>query len=160
VSSEQRTDIERTIKDKRSFDRLVADGRIKQFAGVQIRTLTGEQASSQSGQRVPIPAATTPQAAGQIQYENTGLNVEVLPKLIDMDRVSVVLKIGLNAVVKNENSLPPTFLQRTINDVVNIRSGETVVVVSLSQRDGLEQANRPKDQTARFVIAMTARLLD
>jgi len=160
VTTEQRADIERTIKDKRSFDRLVAEGKVKQIAGVQIRTRTGEQASSRSGQRVPIQAAATPQGAAQMQYENTGLNVDVEARLIDADRVSVRLKIDLSAVVKNENSLAPTFLQRTITDTLNVRNGETVVIVSVSQQEGLMQANRPKDQTASFVIAMTARLLD
>jgi hypothetical protein len=160
VTTEHRADIERTIKDKRTFDRLVADGKIHLIAGVQIRTRSGEQASSRSGQRVPIQTATTAQSAAQMQYENTGLSVDVSPKLIDTDRISISLKIDLNAVVKNENSLSPAFLQRTISDVVNIRNGETAIIVSVSQQEGLIQPNKPKDQAESFVIAMTARLLD
>jgi len=160
VTTEQRADVEKTIKDKRSFDRLVADGKIRLIAGVQIRTRSGEQASSRSGQRVPIQTATTAQGTAQMQYENTGLNVDVSPKLTDADRISVSLKIDLSAVVKNENSLAPTFLQRTITDVVNIRNGETVIIVSVSQQEGLIQPNKPKDQAESFVIVMTAKLFD
>lgn len=160
VNTEQRADLERTIKDKRSFDRMIADGKIKPIAAVQIRTLTGEQATSRTGQRVPIQAATTSQGTAQMQYENTGLTVDVMPRLIDAEKISIVLKIEISAVAKNENSLAPTFLQRTINDVLIMRNGETAVIVSVTQQEGLVQANKPKEQTGSFVIVMTARLLD
>ena len=171
VNLDQRGELERIVKDKRSLDRLIADGKARPLAAIQVRARTGEQASARMGQRVPIQASTTttpgaPQPIQQIQYENTGLSVDVEPRMVESDRIAIKLKIDLSAVVRNENIPAPTFVQRTINDFVNVRPGEPVVLVSVTQHEGLLPASpkpgsKPAEQTGgNFVIVLTARLLD
>src|SRR6476619_2625360 len=65
VNLDQRGEIERTVKDKRSLDRLIAEGKARPIAGIQVRARTGEQASARMGQRVPIQASTTAQGTPQ-----------------------------------------------------------------------------------------------
>ena len=162
VNPDQRGEIEKTIRDKRSVERLITDGKARPIAGIQVRARSGETASARMGQRVPIQTSTT----AQIQYENTGLNVDVEPRLLDGDRISVKLKIDLTAVVRNENSLTPTFVQRNVNDVVNLRQGEPALLVSVTQHEGLLPAlprtnSKPGDLVGgNFVIVLTARVVD
>ena len=114
----------------------------------------------------PIQASTTAQGTPQIQYENTGLNVDVEPRMLEGDRISVQLKIDLTAVVRNDNILTPTFVQRSVNDVVNVRSGDPTLLVSVTQHEGLLPAlprtgSKPGDLAGgNFVIVLTARLVD
>jgi hypothetical protein len=162
VNPDQRGEIEKIIKDKRSLDRLIGDGKARPIAGIQVRARSGQVASARMGQRVPIQSSAT----SQIQYENTGLNVDVDPRLLDGDRISIILKIDLTAVVRNDNILTPTFVMRSVNDVVNVRSGEPTLLVSVTQHEGLLPAlpragSKSGDLAGgNFVIVVTARLVD
>jgi len=86
--------------------------------------------------------------------------------MVESDRIAIKLKIELSAVVRNENVLAPTFVQRTVNDFVNVRPGEPVVLVSVIQHEGLlptspKPGSKSGDQAGgNFVIVLTARLLD
>jgi hypothetical protein len=166
VSLDQRGEIEKIIKDKRSLDRLIAEGKARPTAGIQVRARSGEQASARMGQRVPVQASTTAQGTPQLQYENTGLNVDFEPRILEGDRVAIRLKIEITAVVRNENILAPTFVQRSVSDVVNVRPGEPALLVSVTQYEGLLPAlpttrSKPGDQAGgNFVIVLTARLSD
>ena len=166
VNLDQRGEIEKIVKDKRSLDRLIAESKGRPIAGIQVRARTGERASARMGQHVPVQASTTTQGTPQIQYENTGLNVDVEPRMVDNDRIAIKLNIEITAVAKNENNLAPTFVQRTVSDVVNLRTGEPVVLVSVTQHEGLLPAS-PKSTSRQgeqaggnFVIVLTARLSD
>ena len=166
VNLDQRGEIEKIVKDKRSLDRFIAEGKARPIAAIQVRARNGEQASTRMGQRVPVQSVTTTQGTPQqIQYENTGLNVDVEPRMVESDRISIKLKIELSAVVRNENVLAPTFVQRTVNDFVNVRPGEPVVLVSVTQHEALlpapKSGSKPGEQAGgNFVIVLTARLLD
>jgi hypothetical protein len=166
VNLDQRADIERIVKDKRSLDRFIAEGKARPMASVQMRARNGEQATARMGQRVPVQASTTAQGTPQIQYENTGLSVDVEPRLVESDRIAIKLKVELTAVVRNENILAPTFVQRTVTDFVNVRPGEPVVLINVTQHEGLLPASskpgsKPGEQAGvNFVIVLTARLLD
>lgn len=164
LNPDQRGEFEKMIKDKRSVDRLMAEGKARPIAAVQLRAQSGGQASSRMGQRVPIQASTT--AQGQIQYENTGLNVGVEARIIENDRITVKLNIDLTAVVRNENILTPTFVQRNMSDIVNVRAGEPAIVMSVTQYEGLlpslpRTGSKPGDYGGgNFVIVLTARIVD
>ena len=166
VNVDLRGEIERIVKDKRSLDRMITDGRVRPIAGIQVRARNGEQASARMGQRVPVQATVTPPGSQQIQYENTGLNVNVEPRIIDSATIGIKLGIELSAVVRNENAPAPTFVQRTVNDVVNVRPGEPVVLISVTQHEGLlpaspKSASKPSELGGgNFVIVLTARLLE
>jgi Flp pilus assembly secretin CpaC len=165
VNPDQHGEIEKATKDKRSLDRFITEGKGRPIASIQVRARHGERASARMGQRVPVQVSTTSQSIPQIQYENTGLNVDVEPRMLEGDRVAIKLGIELTAIVRNQNSLVPTFVQRTVNDQVNVRAGEPALLVSVSQHEGLVAAlpntgSKPGDQVGSFVIVVTVRLLD
>lgn len=166
VSIEQMGDIEKIVRDKALFNRLMSDGKVRPIAAIQMRGRSSESTSARLGQRIPIQASATTQGTPQIQYENTGLNIDVTPKILDADRIEIKLHIELSAVVRNENVLAPTFIQRTMNDVVTVRPGETAVLLSVTQHEGLLPAlpktgSKTADTSAgNFVIVVIARLGD
>ena len=166
LNPDQRGEFEKIIRDKRSFERLITEGKARPIAGIQLRARSGGQATARMGQRVPVQASTTSQGTPQIQYENTGLSVTVDPRIIDSDRIEIRLSMDLSAVVRSDNVLTPTFVQRTINDSVNVRPGEPAIVVSVSQSEGLlpsspRSGSKPGDYGGgNFVIVLTARLVD
>jgi hypothetical protein len=166
LNPEQRGEFEKIIKDKRSIERFIAEGKARPIAGIQLRARSGGQATARMGQRVPVQASTTSQGTPQIQYENTGLNVTVEPRLTESDRIEIKLNLDLTAVVRNDNVLTPTFVQRTVSDVFNVRPGEPAFVVSVTQYEGLlpslpRTGSRPGDYGGgNFVIVLTARIVD
>ena len=64
VNVDLRGEIERIVKDKRSLDRMITDGRVRPIAGIQVRARNGEQASARMGQRVPGTRAGVPGVLG------------------------------------------------------------------------------------------------
>ena len=46
VNVDLRGEIERIVRDKRSLDRMIADGKVRPIAGIQVRARSGEQASA------------------------------------------------------------------------------------------------------------------
>jgi Flp pilus assembly secretin CpaC len=166
VNLDQRGEIEKITKDKRSLDRFIAEGKGRLIAGIQMRARSGEHATARMGQRVPVQVSTTNQSTPQIQYENTGLNVDVEPRIIKEDRAAIKLTIDLTAVVRNANTLTPTFVQRSVNDQVYVRPGEPTLLVSVSQHEGLltvlpTTGSKPGEQAGgNLVIVLTARLVD
>lgn len=165
LNPEQRGEFEKILRDKRSLDRMIADGKARPIAGIQLRARSGGQATARMGQRVPVQASTTAQGTPQIQYENTGLNVNVEPR-IEGDWITIKLSMDLTAVVRNENVLTPTFVQRTVSDFVHVRPGEPALLVSVTQYEGLlpslpRTGSKPGDYGGgNFVIVLTARLVD
>src|SRR5215216_6687100 len=107
------------------------------------------------------PAAGMP----QIQYENTGLIVDALPSIVATDQVEVRLKIEMTGLDRSTGNFTPTFIQRTISDILKVRQGETALVMGLVQHDALwpTQSSRAQalDQSrGSFVVLLTARVLD
>jgi Flp pilus assembly secretin CpaC len=166
ISVDLMGEIEKVIKDKRVLDRLTAEGKARPVAHIQTRARTGESATSRIGQRIPIQASTTAQGTSQVQYDNTGLSVDFTPRLIDADRILVSLKIELSTVVRNGNILAPTFIQRTVTDVVTLRGGEPTLLLSVTQHEGLVPSQSRTDSKpgepagGNFVIVLNARLLE
>ena len=165
VNPEQRGEFEKIIRDKRAVERLISDGKARPIAGIQLRARSGQQATARMGQRVPVQASTTAQGTPQIQYENTGLSVTVEPRIAEGDRIEIKFNIDLTAVVRNDNVLAPTFVQRNVSDLVNVRPGEPALLVSVTQYEGLlpslRTGSKPGDYGGgNFVIVLTARLVD
>jgi len=199
VNLNRTEDLERIANDKGRLDNLIAEGKARPVASLQMRTRSREQASARIGQRVPIQTSTLPSfgapadrqrrivgqtntgdandallassgvyaAAGipQIQYENTGLNVDALPSIVANDQVEVRLKIEMTGLDRSTGNFTPTFIQRTISDIVKVRLGETALVMGLVQHDALWPSQSSRTQAAdqsrgSFVILLTARVLD
>lgn len=195
-------DLEKLAKDKARLDSLIAEGKARPVASLQMRTRSGEAATARIGQRVPIQTGTLPfysapadrqrriggQQTGvdpndvvvagsggaftgagipQIQYENTGLNIDASPSIVANDQIEVKLKIEMTGLDKTTGNFTPTFIQRTVSDIVRVGQGETVLLMGLIQHEALwpaqAQSSRPQpaDQSrGSFIVLLTARLLD
>lgn len=154
-------DLEKSIKERGGKERLIGAGKLKPIAALQIRARAGETASARLGQRVPVQTASISQPAPQVQYENTGLNVDIRPSILADNRIQVGLKIELSSVALGASTLAPTFLQRTFSDNVNIRPDETVILLSAVQHGSLWPPASGQQATdaasGNFVVLLTAR---
>ncbi|HVG21420.1 MAG TPA: hypothetical protein VNI02_20430 [Blastocatellia bacterium] len=201
VNLNRTEDLERIAKDKARLDSLIAEGKARPVASLQLRTRSGELATARIGQRVPIQTGALPAYVGpterqrrtggqqpgadsndvvvantgafpgvgipQIQYENTGLNIDASPSIVANDQVEVRLKIEMTGLDKSTGNFTPTFIQRTVSDIVRVRQGETTLLMGLVQHEALwpstAQPSRPQpaDQSrGSFVVLLTARVLD
>jgi Flp pilus assembly secretin CpaC len=201
VNLNRTEDLEKIAKDKTRLDALIAEGKARPVASLQMRTRSGEQATARIGQRVPIQTGSLPiynapadrqrrssnqqpgadpnevmvtntgafSGAGmpQIQYENTGLNIDAAPSIVANDLVEVRLKIEMTGLDKSTGNFTPTFIQRTVSDIVRVRQGESTLLMGLVQHEALwpsqTQSSRtqPADQPrGSFVVLLTARVLD
>jgi hypothetical protein len=181
VSAERAEEIEKLVKDKATLDRLIMEGKAQAVAGVQMRARSGKTAAARIGQRVPIQTATVPainpqpdrQREGavvsvgipQISYENTGLNVDATPRVVGGGQVEVILRLEMTGLAKETGSLTPTFVQRTFNNTVSVREGETAVLLGVVQNESLWPSSRvaaqPQGQSrGSFVVLLTARVQD
>jgi len=177
-------EIEGIGKDKNKLNSLISEGKARPIASIQLRARSNEQATARVGQRVPITTSTFPaintsrrtdqpgmvevQNSGlpQIQYENTGLSVEVLPRVLSNGQLETRVKIELSAVDASTGRMTPTFLQRTLSDVIRARPGEPALLLGVMQHESLwpatGQPNTKPGEGARgsFIVLMTARLVD
>ncbi len=164
MNRNQLEEMESLTKDKARLDRFIADGKAQPVAKFQMRARSGGNASARIGQRVPVQ--TQAQAAGQIQYENTGINVDFQPTVIDGDKVEVGVHIELSGVAKSSNPLAPTFMQRSFNDTVQVRAGEVALLLGVAQYEFLWSQPAQTDAQAvgqargSFVMLLSVRLLD
>jgi hypothetical protein len=200
VNLSRTEDLERIAKDKAKLDSLIAEGKARPVASLQMRTRSGEVSTARIGQRVPIQTGTLPtyvaptdrqrrtggQQSGadsndvvvastgafgggvpQIQYENTGLNIDASPTIVAGDQIDVRVKIEMTGLDKSTGNFTPTFIQRTVSDIVRVRQGETTLLMGLVQHEALwpsagqaPRAQPPDQPRGSFVVLLTARILD
>jgi type II secretory pathway component HofQ len=201
VNLNRTEDLEKIAKDKTRLDGLIAEGKARPVASLQMRTRSGEQATARIGQRVPIQTATLPAftapgerqkrivgqqpgvdsgdvvvanagvfpGAGipQIQYENTGLNIDALPSIVANGELEVRIKIEMTGLDKSTGNFTPTFIQRNVSDLARVKPGETALLMGLIQHEALwpSQTQSPRAQSTdqsrgSFIVLLTARVLD
>ena len=68
-------------------------------------------------------------------YENTGLSVEGVATSPDDSKFDIRLKVEISALDRSTGSLTPTIVNQRLSEVVKMKSGETVIVMGLSQQD-------------------------
>jgi len=156
--------VEAALRDRRQLDRMVADGTARFIARAKVRGRSGESVTTRMGQRVPIRSALSP-ATAQIQYENTGLTLNVNARAVEGDRIDVKLSVELSAVVRRDNTVEPIFVQRSVSDSVLLKAGEPTVLVSVAQNEGLfpispRTPGAPERIGENFVVVLTARFVD
>lgn len=140
------------------LSRLIADGKARLIAVLQVRTRAGESFSARLGERIPIHTATLPairpsdrasrdarepiqsQTAPvgipQISYENSGLVVEGHTSGAGEGPLDISLKIELSELDHSTGRLTPTFTQRTFTDVVRMKDNETAMLMGFVQPEG------------------------
>ena len=178
----ERNEIEKMETGRDQLSRLIAEGKARLFASLQVRTRAGESFSARVGQRVPIqtaslPALRTPdrnarepvqpQATSavvpQIAYENTGVIVEGVSTTVGNRLLDIRLKIEITSVDHNTGSLTPTFMQRTLTDLVRMKESETALLMGFIQPEGrrlsLEEIASGTTNTTRggFVVLLTTK---
>lgn len=185
TSGAQRNEIEKMETSRDQINRLIADGKARLFASLQVRTRTGESFSARVGQRVPIQTATPPAlritdrnprdareplqpqaasvAVSQIAYENTGVIVEGVATAAGDGHIEIRLKIEMTSVDHPTASLTPTFTQRTLTDVVRMKESETALLMGFIQPQGrslsLEQiaSGATNPTRAGLVVLLTTK---
>lgn len=176
VKADRIDELERIVREKGRLDSMIEQGIARPTASLQLRARSGQEASTRVGQRVPIQAAALPAQRGDqahivgaaiptVQYENTGIVVNALPKILSGGQIEVSLRLELTALDQSTGSLTPTFLQRSLNDLVRVREGETAILLAVVQHAPLwpsaPQGSQVKDQPrGSFVVLMTAKLID
>ncbi len=157
-------DVERGLKDRARLNKLIAEKKARSVMEIQVRARSKESSSARVGQRVPIQSSTSPQGMPQIQYENTGLNVDVSPVLLSGDQIEIKLRIELSGAMRGAGSLSPVFFQRTFSDNVLVKQGETSVLLSVIQHELLwpssPAAPNVEGSQGNFAVLLTARIAD
>ena len=119
---------------------LKTDGNTRTLANPQLRTSEGIAAQARFGDRVPVPVTQfAPIATGGVnqqpitsfQYENIGVNIDILPRTHHNDDVSLSLRVSLSSVSGTGFGGLPTFANREITTTIRLKDGETNMLAGL-----------------------------
>jgi general secretion pathway protein D len=123
---------------------LKTDTNTRALANPQLRTSEGVTATARFGDRVPVPVTTfAPIATGgtpqqpitSYQYENVGVNIDILPRTHHDDDVTLQLNIAVTSISGTGFGGLPTFGNREIKTVIRLRDGETSLLAGLIRDD-------------------------
>jgi len=123
---------------------LKTDTNTRALANPQLRTSEGVTATARFGDRVPVPVTTfAPIATGgtpqqpitSYQYENVGVNIDILPRTHHDDDVTLQLSIAITSISGTGYGGLPTFGNREIKTVIRLRDGETSLLAGLIRDD-------------------------
>ena len=127
------------------FYRLMkSDAYTRVLANPQLRTSEGMTASARFGERVPVPVTVfAPIATGGVaqqpitsfNYENIGVNIDIVPRTHHDAEVSLALKILVSSITGTGFGGLPTFGNREINTVIRLQDGETNLLAGLIRDD-------------------------
>ncbi|MEW6207148.1 MAG: hypothetical protein AB1631_02195 [Acidobacteriota bacterium] len=159
LSPDTARELERTAKDRAGIDKLIAAGRLKPIAACQMRARAGETAAARLGQRVPVQS----QGASQVQYENTGFNVDINSSFLKDNRIQVNLRIEYSATARAAGISDQIFFQRSFSNRASVKPNETVIMLSAVQHGTLwpKAPSQSGDAASgNFVIFLTVRVAD
>ncbi len=123
---------------------LKTDTNTRALANPQLRTSEGVTATARFGDRVPVPVTTfAPIATGgtpqqpitSYQYENVGVNIDIMPRTHHDDDVTLQLSIAVTSISGTGYGGLPTFGNREIKTVIRLRDGETSLLAGLIRDD-------------------------
>ncbi len=119
---------------------LKTDANTRTLANPQLRTSEGIAAQARFGDRVPVPVTQfAPIATGGVnqqpitsfQYENIGVNIDIVPRTHHNDDVSLSLRVSLSSVSGTGFGGLPTFANREITTTIRLKDGETNMLAGL-----------------------------
>ena len=155
-------DIERTAQDSSRLERLTAESKVRPLGEIQVRTRSGEPARVSLGQRVPFNLSQ-PDRAPQIQYENTGISLDITPDLQEGDRVFASIKLDLTTTARG-SSANPTFSQRSFVNKVSLKPNERAMLLSVVQQGGLwpgaSNSTASDVVYGNYLLVISVRILD
>src|SRR5256885_1262146 len=123
---------------------LKSDTNTRTLANPQLRTIEGTPAQARFGERVPVPVTTFPpiatggtpqQPITSFNYENIGVNIDIVPRTHHDDDVTLGLKIAVTSISGTGFGGLPTFGNREINTSIRLRDGETNMLAGLIRDD-------------------------
>lgn len=123
---------------------LHIDGSTRILANPKLRAIDGQTAQAEFGDRVPVPITTfTPIATGGLpqqpvttfEYENIGVNIEIVPRIHHNDEITLELSLQLSAISGTGFGGLPTFGNRSVNTVLRLRDGETSLLAGLIREE-------------------------
>ena len=123
---------------------LKSDTNTRTLANPQIRMLDGTTAVARFGDRVPVPQTTfLPIATGgapqqpltSYAYEDTGVNIDITPRLHHDDDVSLLLKVSIRSISGTGFGGAPIIGNREINTTISLKDGETNMLAGLIRDD-------------------------
>jgi general secretion pathway protein D len=123
---------------------LKNDSDTRILASPRLRAVDGQTAQVEFGDRVPVPITTfTPIASGGVaqqpvttfDYENIGVNVEIVPRIHHNDEISMELQLRLSAISGTGFGDLPTFGNRSVNTLLRLRDGETNLLAGLIREE-------------------------
>jgi general secretion pathway protein D len=119
---------------------LKNDANTRTLANPQLRTAEGIAAQARFGERIPVPVTVfAPIATGGINqqpitsfnYENIGVNIDILPRMHHDDEVSLTVKVALSSISGQGYGGLPTFGNREISTTIRLKDGETNMLAGL-----------------------------
>jgi hypothetical protein len=178
--------LEKRTPDQKQFDDLIAEGKAKLIAEVELMAANNRSVTAHIGQRVPVQTASIPVAGPrnpldrdqkdqtlaafgfgvpQIQYQNTGISVTAAPTRMGDGKISVALSLTLSDFNTSIGSLTPIFVSRDIHTEIIVGDGETAAILNALQRDRLAPAGQQPARTSgnagsRFLILLGAHSVD
>ena len=129
---------------------LAEDRDTRILANPSLRTSDGIAAEAHFGERVPVPVTTfTPFAAGGVaqqpitsfNYEDIGVNIEILPRIHHDDEVSLSLVLEISNISGTGFGDLPKFGSREITTTLRLRDGETNILAGLIRDEEREALN-------------------
>lgn len=143
---------------KALLNALASDSKLKVLSSPQVMVVDNQQAQIRVGSQQPIPAGTTTvndvTTSGGVEYKDTGVLLEVLPRvnsggMVNMEIKQEVIDVGPLVPVRQAGSVATqerSFLQRSVTSKVTVKSGQTLVL------GGLIRDNRTSGQSGFPVL--------
>jgi general secretion pathway protein D len=113
---------------------LKSDVNTRTLANPQLRTMEGIPAQARFGEKVPVPITQFAPIAGgglnqqpitSFEYQNIGVNIDIVPRTHHDDEVSLSLKISVSNISGLGFGDLPTFGNREISTTIRLKDGET-----------------------------------
>jgi general secretion pathway protein D len=123
---------------------LKSDANTRVLANPQLRSSEGIPASARFGDQIPIPVTTfSPIATGGVpqqpvtsyNYQNVGVNIDIIPRTHHDADVTLQLNIAVTAVSGTGFGGLPTLANREIKNQIRLRDGETSLLAGLIRDD-------------------------
>ncbi|MCC8986565.1 MAG: type II secretion system secretin GspD [Candidatus Contendobacter sp.] len=143
---------------KALLNALASDSKVKVLSSPQVMVVDNQQAAIRVGTQQPTPTGTSTvnnvTTTGGVSYKDTGVFLEVLPRInsggmVNMEIKQEVIDVGPLVDVSTAGSVAlqqRAFLQRSVTSKVAIKSGQTVVL------GGLIRDNRSEGQSGFPVL--------
>lgn len=122
------------------IDMLQQVTKVKIVSSPSLVVVNNETAALQVGDQVPVTTRTAqstdnPDAptVNEVEFKNTGVILNVKPRISANNTVSIDVEQEISAVVDNANAetLTPTISQRRVRSQISVESGQTVLLGGL-----------------------------